>query len=206
MPEEKVIRKFRHKLIDLASAADDVSSKWNLSLRYAHPDHSISVRVLECLDSFADARRGRYANFASLDEPNLTTEEPIKKWWAIVAEEILQKHYYGKPVQKRVEANADIIDSLISSVSTVLYIDESGRTIQDVKSASIRTGQTEVVQKYGRYYALSIVRWLSDLLSDLAHDACYRHNVEAFFGINEYFSSFRVDDSFLKTRKIWPLQ
>ena len=78
--------------------------------------------------------------------------------------------------------------------------------MQDVKSTSIRTGQTEIVQKYGRYYALSIVRWLSDLLSELAHEACYQHNIEGFFGINEYFWSFTVDDSFLKTRKIWPLQ
>lgn len=206
MPEEKVVRKFGHKLIDLANAVDAVSSKWNLSLRYARPDYSICVRILECLDAFADARRGRYANFASLDDPNLTSEEPIKKWWAVVAEEILQNHYYGKPVQKRVETNAGIIDTLISPMSMVLYTDESGRTMQDVKSTSIRTGQTEIVQKYGRYYALSIVRWLSDLLSELAHEACYQHNIEGFFGINEYFWSFTVDDSFLKTRKIWPLQ
>lgn len=206
MPSEKVVRKFGHKLIVLLDAVDEISRKWSVNLRYSRPASSISWKIIECLDAFADARRGRYANFASLDDPNLSSEEPIKKWWDTVAKEILQHHYYGTPVQRRVEANAGVIDSLMSPISMVLYTDESGTTMQDVKSASIRTGQTDVVQRYGRYYVLSIVRWLSELLSELTDNACYQKNIDCFFGVSEYFSSFTVDDTFLKTRKIWPLQ
>jgi len=206
MPEEKVVRKFGHKLLDLADAVDVVSLSSNLNLNYSRPKSPISKNILECLDAFADARRGRYANFASLDDPNLTSEEPIRKWWDTVAEAILQYHYYGRKAQERVEGNANIIDSIISPFSMVLFTDESGSTMQDVKSASIRTGQTEIVQKYGRYYVLTIVRWLSDVLSEIGSIACYQHDIGGFFGINEYFSTFRVDDSFLKSRKIWPLK
>jgi len=206
MPEEKEVRKFGHKLIDLANAVDTIAKEKNLGLRYMRPDTSISVRILECLDAFADARRGRYANFASLDDPNLSNEEPIKKWWDEVAEAILQQHYYGKSAQKRVETNAEIVDSMMSPFAMVLHTNESGRTMQDVKSASIRTGQTEIVQKFGRYHALTIVRWLSGVLAEIAHIACHQHNVGGFFGINEYFYSYTVDDNFLKTRKIWPLK
>jgi len=206
MPEQKEVRKFGHNLIDLAAAVDEIVNKRNLGLRYMRPNSPISVKILECLDAFADARKGRYANIASLDNPNLSNEEPIKKWWDEVAEAILQQHYYGKSAQKRVEANAEIIDSMMSPNTMVLHTDESGRTMQDVKSASIRTGQTEIVQKFGRYHALTIVRWLSSVLAEIGHIACYRYNIEGFFGINEYFYSYMVDDSFLKTRKIWPMK
>lgn len=206
MPEEREVRKFGHKLLDLANAVDEVVNKRNLDLRYTRPATQISEKILECLDAFADARRGRYANFASLDEPNLSSEEPIGKWWNEVAEAILQQHYYGKSPQRRVEANAEVIDYFMSPISMVRHTDENGRAMQDVKSASIRTGQTEIVQRLGRYYALTIARWLSDVLSTIAQAACYQHNVGGFFGINEYFYTYTVDDSFLKTRKIWPLR
>jgi len=206
MPEEKEIRKFGHKLIDLAEAVDTIVQKRNLALKYMRPNTRISSRILECLDAFADARRGRYANFASLDDPNLSSEEPIRKWWDEVAEAVLEQYYYGKSSQKRVETNAAIIDSMISPITMVHHTDESGQHMQDIKSASIRTGQNEIVQKYSRYHALTIVRWLSDVLGTIAHIVCHQHNIGGFFGMDEYFYTYTVDDSFLKTRKIWPLK
>lgn len=205
MPDEKVVRKFGHKLIDLANEVESISEKMQLSLRYSRPTQEIPQKILECLDSFADARRGRYANFASLDNPNLTEDEPINKWWGEVAECILEKHYYGKAAQKRVESRAELIDSMISPFTMVIQTNESGHTMQDVESASIRTGQNAIVQKWGRYHSLTIARWLSTVLSELSHIACYTHNIDGFFGLDEYFYSYTVDDSFLKTRKVWPL-
>lgn len=206
MPKEKEMRKFGHKLLDLSDAVDAIASKRGLDITYARPTTKVSKKILECLDAFADARRGRYANFASLDEPNLSSEEPIGKWWDEVAEAILEQHYYRKSAQRRVEANAEIVDSLMSPISMVRHTDENGRLMHDVMSASIRTGQTEIVQKFGRYYALTLARWFSDVLSEIAHIACYQYNAGGFFGINEYFYTYTVDDSFLKTRKIWPLR
>lgn len=206
MPKEKEIRKFGHNLLDLSDAVDAIASNRGLDVTYTRPTTEVSKKMLECLDAFADARRGRYANFASLDEPNLSSEEPIGKWWDEVAEAILQQHYYGKSAQRRVEANAEIVDSLMSPISMVRHTDENERLMHDVRSASIRTGQTEIVQKFGRYYALTLARWFSDVLSEIAHIACYQHNAGGFFGINEYFYTYTVDDSFLRTRKIWPLR
>ncbi|ENM5768124.1 hypothetical protein [Vibrio cholerae] len=205
MPEEKVVRKFGHKLIDLVDAAGTICSRHNLNLSYKRPDTEVSQKILECLDAFADARRGRYANFASLDEPNLSNEEPIGKWWDQVAEAILQQHYHGKVAQKRVVSNADVVDFLMSPVSIVRFTDENGNPMHDVRTASIRTGQTKIVQKYGRYHALTIVRWLSELLARIGEVACCQHNIGGFFGIDEHFYTYTIDDHFLKTRKIWPL-
>jgi len=205
MPTEKVIRHFGHKLMKLMDAVDAVVEKNSLTLRYPRPTAPICVKIVECLDAFADASRGRYANFAALGDPSLGKEEPIRKWWNVIAEGILQEHYYGKSIQGRVETNARIVDALLAPVSTVHFTNETGDAMQDALTSSVRTGQTKLVQSYGRYYTLMIVRWLSDVFSKLSNLACYTHNVGAFFGSWEYFWTYTVDDSFLKTRKNWPL-
>jgi hypothetical protein len=205
MPTEKLVRQYGHKLSELIETADKVSTIRTLKLDYLRPTDAISQKIVECLDSFADAGRGRYANFAALGDPNLGEDEPIGKWWGEAADLILKEHYDGKSAQKRVEGRASVVDAVMSPVSMVLYFSESGDTMQDVLTASIRTGQTELVQRYGRYYALTVVRWLSEVFSELSRLACYTHNIDAFFGVWEYFQTFTVDDNFLKTRKNWPL-
>jgi hypothetical protein len=204
MPEEKVVRNFGHKLVDLMNAADAVAQKHKMKLAYPRPTSAISAKIIECLDAFADASRGRYANFAALGDPNLGREEPIGKWWGEVAELILEEHYYGRHAQERVETQAKIVEA-ISPVSAVLYINEIGETMQDVLSSSIRTGQTDFVQRYGRYHALTVVRWLALVFSSLSQLASDTHKIEAFSGVYEYVQTFTVDDRFLKARKIWPL-
>jgi hypothetical protein len=101
-------------------------------------------RLLKRLIRFADARRGRYANFLALDNPNLTTEEPIRKWWGEVAEAILKKHYYGTAAQRRVETRAKAVNAMMGNFSFVHLTSETGETMNTVLQSSIRTGQTEL--------------------------------------------------------------
>ena len=101
MPEERVVSRFKHKLVGLMDAVDAVAQNHKLTLEYPRPPTTISVKIIECLDAFADASRGRYANFAALGDPKLGQEEPIRKWWGDVAELILKEHYFGKPAQER---------------------------------------------------------------------------------------------------------
>ena len=198
MPEESVVRRFRHKLVDLTDAVDAVAQNHKLTLKYPRPLTAISVKIIECLDAFADASRGRYANFAAIGDPKLGQEEPIRKWWGDVAELILEERYFGKHAQERVEDAARVVDTLLSP-ATVLYFNETGETMQDILSSSIRAQQTAIVQEYGRYYALTVVRWLADVflhLSDLT-------NSSAFFGMLDFFHIYIVDDKLLRTRRVW---
>ncbi|WP_417686385.1 hypothetical protein [Pseudidiomarina gelatinasegens] len=206
MPNEKEIRKFGHNLLRLTNAVDSIVLDQGLALTYSRPTTEVSSKIIDCLDAFADARRGRYANFVSLDDPNFSREEPIGKWWNEVAEVILKQYYYGKFRQKRVEARAEIMDMLMSPISIICHTDENQNSMQDVRSASIRTGQTEIVQRFGRYNALVIARWLSEVFSVISFKACYQHGVRGFFGIDEYFYTYTVDDQLLKSRKKWPLR
>ncbi len=201
MPKEQKLRKFGHKLLELVNEVDKISKKRSLNLKYTRPNTEISKKILECLDAFADASRGCYANFASLEALNLSNEDTIKKWWDEVRESVLQKYYYGKAIQEKIETNAEFIHWAMSSNSTVIYTNESGEMMLDIKSASIRTGKNGIVQKFGRFHALTIVRWLSNLLSEIARIACYGHNIGGFFGMNEFFALYTADDILLKARK-----
>jgi len=205
MPDEMIVRKYGHGLSRLMNAVDVVGAKYEFKLEYGRPTSSIVVKIVECLDAFADASRGRYANFGALGDPSLGTEEPVGRWWSDVAEDILAAHFYGKPVEARVRQQAGLVDAMMSRFSVVLHTDEKGGAMQDIYTASFRTGQTVVVQKYGRFYSLTLVRWLCDVLSSISRMAFCDYNLTPFFGVWEHFYGYRVDDSFLKRRKVWPL-
>lgn len=87
----------------------------------------------------------------------------------------------------------------------VLFFGEDGKLIDDVRSASERTGQAALVQKYGRYYTLIIVRYIAEIFRKLTHMGAYERGVDALFGHYELFHTFTVDDTFLLNRKVWPL-
>jgi hypothetical protein len=88
----------------------------------------------------------------------------------------------------------------------VRHINEQGAMMMNIATASERTGQTNWARKYGRFYTLLVVRWLSDIFGELVHEAAYRKNIDALFGHDEFFTTYRLPDSFLLTRKLWPLK
>ena len=206
MPEMKVVKKFGHKLVNLLENAKDIEIKHGMTLKYNHPNDLISAKIVDFLDAFADAARGRYANFTVLGDRNLSREEPIVRWWADVATLILGSHYHGEPIEARDEAKAVVVQEMMSESAMVLLANESGDIMQDVHTAFLRTCQTEVVQKFGRFYTLTVVRWLSELFSELAQQACYTHQIDAFWGTWEHLQTYTVSDRFLKNRKVWPLK
>jgi hypothetical protein len=206
LPTQAEVRKYGHDIERLLTSISTISGKHSINLQYSKPTTVISAKIVECLGAFADASRGRYANFAALGDPNIEAQfEPIRKWWAEVAELILREHYYGKYAQRRVENNARIVDEMIGRFSTVLHFDEAGGVMSEIASASTRTGQTKFVQKYGRYHALTIIRWMSNIFCELCRKAYYEFKIVQFFGHHELFWTYTVDDTFLKSRKIWPL-
>jgi hypothetical protein len=179
-------------------------TKHAIKLVYERPNGPICTKIVECLDHFADADRGRYVNFATLRDPNLGNQEPILLWWDQVAKLILEKHYDERK-QERAEAQANLVAQMMSP-AIVLQTDEMGHPIRDVASASVRSSQNDIVRQWGRYYALTIVRWLASALSELASEACHEHGAHAFFGVWEYLQTYALEDSLLRRYKIWPLK
>lgn len=207
LPDQVVVKKFGHKLMALIEKADQIATKHGLALEYPKPADSICWAAVDCLDAFADASKGRYANFEQIGNPAFDpNNEPVNRWWINVVELILDKHYRGKSAEVGVRERAAIIDAMTGSASFVLHINEQGAMMTNVATASERTGQTEWAQKYGRFYTLSVVRWLSNIFDRLVREAAHGKNIDALFGHNEFFTTYQVSDSFLLTRKLWPLK
>jgi hypothetical protein len=204
MPPQAVVAKYGHKLVPLMDGVEAAVSKHAIKLDYTRPSNPICAKIVECLDHFADAGRGRYVNFATLRDPNLGNQEPILLWWDQVAHLILEEHFDERK-QERAEVQANLIAQMMSP-AIVWQADEMGNPIRDVASGSIRSSQNNIAQQWGRYYALTIVRWLANAFSELASEACYKHGVHAFFGVWEYLRTYALEDSLLRRYKIWPLK
>lgn len=206
LPSQAVVRKYGHRLKDLISKVAQIATKRGISVSYLLPTDSICSAVIECLDAFSDASKGRYANFEAIGNPNFNAaNEPVNQWWTEVVEPILEKHYRGKRSENEVKHRASIINAMIGDMTFVLHTSETGAVMSDMETASERTGQTKWAQKYGRFYTLSVVRWLSHIFDEMTHAAGYQPGLDSLFGHYEFFQTYTVDDHFLLTRKVWPL-
>src|SRR5665647_2554836 len=173
-------------------------------LTYAYPDDPITTAIIDCLDLFADAGRGRYANVAALTG-STAKNDPVANWWSTVAERILERHYRGTPRESRDKENITLIEQLVGDSAQVLHHDELGHLMDDIGTASRRTAECAVAQKYGRFYTLRLVRWMSDLYGDIVWAGAYQEGIAILFGHEERVMTFRAPDHFLLTRKRWPL-
>ena len=206
-PDKSQLKAYGHNLIELCDAALKIADKRGLEPTYNFPNQSIHKAILKELDSFADAKKGRYDNFKVLKGvSNQSQFEPLTSWWSNVAEAILKSHYYGKRAENKVEANAKAGDAMVGSFTSVLHFDELGETMESYYIASRHTGKTEIVQKWSRFHSLEIVRGLASIFKVLYFDAAYKDRKDQFFGHWELLYTFLVEDKYLKTRKIWPLK
>jgi len=164
----------------------------------------VNSAIITCLDSFADASKGRYANFEVIGNPAFNqSNEPVAKWWREVIEPILAKHFKGTRAEAVVQHKAQVFGQLLGGSAHVLYFGEDGQTISDVQNASERSGQAPWAQKYGRLYTLQIVRWISDVFEKLTELRGYKVGGETLFGHHEFFDRFRLDDKYLIKQKRW---
>ncbi len=206
LPSGQAIKNYGHNLTNLLTEVGGIATKHNLELTYSRPDDDISNSIIRCLDSFANAREGRYANLNNLDGSNAENEfEPIKKWWNEVATPILGEHYFGTNFEKKVQQDIEqYLKSPTEVAFFIFYMDELGETINTLQDCWARDGQTEIVQKFDLYYTLRIVRWVADVFFILSRNwgwglgECSKF--DALFNHFEHFTMFRSTDEELQKK------
>lgn len=203
-PTDTELRELGHKLPKIVNAVRDIDRKAALELKYPFPDDDMTDAVLDALTMFADASRGRYANFKTIGGAS-SPHDPVIYWWSHVVEPILAAHFHGTARQDRAERDAALVEALIGERSIVLHLDESGQRISDVRRGSYRSSENELAQTYGRFYTLRLVRWMSEVFAELTVPVSGPTGDPALFGHHEILRTFVAPDKYLRTRKRWPI-
>lgn len=151
--------------------------------------------VINFLGKFALS--ARYYNLNFLTGTAAKQTDPIAEWYQDIGANILAAHYSARR-RERVERNASIIDQMLGSFSTVHHTAEDGSPLTDVRSASLRTGENAIVQKYGTFYCTKIARFLYMILYDLNHEAHKARFPLPY--LYEFFFPFMNDDKYLLSR------
>lgn len=188
-----------HKLVSLYERSQEVIDRRSISLRFLpNLENSIHTAIVKILHDFAEG--DRYSN-VNLLVGSRRIGDPIASWF----NEVDLPLFNTRVTQRKKQAianNAAVISRLMSSHARILHTSETGAEITDFEEASNRTGMYEAVAPYRQLYILQIIRYWTELLSELEHLAHGLGKEDIpFFG--EIFGAFYNEDSYLRTRKTW---
>lgn len=201
---DQELRRIGHDISALLNACEPISATYLAGREPGtRPDGAIHRGIVTMLSEFA--RTTRYYNLASLSGAGAAQmREPIEAWWENVGQLILDRHY-SVAQQAKDDAQATLMESLLSDVTMVLHHDEASRRVSTIKAMMARAGATRIVQRYGRLYVMQLIRWLSTIISELSHKGAYELRIEALLGLDEPFRIFRNEDRYLIGRKTWSI-
>ena len=208
-PDKKFIKSmaecYQHKLTPLLSKINDISIEHDLELTCPCLGNNISIKIISCLHSFATAGEGRYFNFSSLFNPNFKPNlEPINKWWQDVAEFIVAEHYYDGEI--KMSDNTKNVLELMKKDHSLFYTNEVGKIMRDRNEISEWDIRTQIVQQFGCFHTLTIVRWMACVFIELSKKNNIEQKNNILFEHSKYFIGFIQSDEHLKITKHWPVE
>ncbi|HXJ01399.1 MAG TPA: hypothetical protein VNH44_09250 [Micropepsaceae bacterium] len=200
-PKDADLRKHGHDLAGLVVLTKTIRQRYKETDEFRkYPADEIVSEVVACLSEFAKATR--YYNLDYLvGGKSVNARDPIGLWFERVGSAVLERHY--KLSQRRKDsAVAAELGSVLDRASHIRFTAEDGSPISDAKSMFAHSARTAVVQKWGQFYAIQLVRYLAVLLMDLSHEA-YKRRFDFVPDMSDHFRVFYNHDSYIKTRKTW---
>ena len=197
------VYKFHHNIIKLINHADQVSKSRKLEIIYERPNSEITKAIIKNIDAFANSH-GRYSNYRCIQNSDHCKNDPISKWWNEVGEAILKDHYYCKSDRFHVEEMACNIKHQIGDSTNLIIFDENRNKITDHAEIIVRLVKVKIVQKFVRYHALSIVRWLSNIYLELSKNSPDHTHKKDFDQSWNFFDNYITDDSLFIQEEAWP--
>lgn len=203
-PEESYIRPFGHKINLLFQKCREIAKTRKLSFDFTYQlDDIIYQNILDILNDFAQSS-GRYYNLNTLFQSNLNKVDCLKRWHEEVDDLIYRDCVTSRKKQK-INNNATMIHELFGSFMMVSHLDETGDRLDNVMSASSKTGIWEAVAPYRQLYVLRIIRYLTEILGELGFRA-QQISITDSIDIPDFleiFALFYNSDSYLRSRKTW---
>jgi hypothetical protein len=202
-PDDAYFRKLGHNIQLLYSEARIVHGRLsNPRGRYEIPSSGLESDIIAFLARFATSARYYNLNFLAGKSQPPQTMDPIAEWATNIGSQILKKHY-SKAMRERDRRNAAMIGAMMEGVSSVRHLSEEGTILDTVEDASLRTGENQIMQKYGTFYCAKIVRLPYMILYDLEY-AAHAVHLDDVPALHEFFFPFLNEDAYLKSRKTFP--
>jgi len=192
----KQMRTHGHKLDGLVAAVDAMNQRRGFD--HSRPNDSIHNAILAVLTEFAT--NGRYHHLDNL-AGRVGGIDPSRLWWETVVVPILDVHY--NPTRKAGdEAMARGLGAEIDKASVVQYSHVDGSAVSSMTDA-LRDGAMMInATPWIRVYTLQIARWLARTMNCLSQES-HKQGDEEVPELHEFFRTFDVDVSYMKTRKTW---
>jgi len=159
-PTDQDLRtRFGHDIRKLFSFAREIHARLpNEGSRFPLNPGGLEDDIIEFFSKFAVSSRYYNLNFLTGRINKTQQVDPIAEWYKKIGSRILMLHYSEAQRQRNIQS-AIIIEHMLGSFTAVLHTTEEGSPLTDVKSASLRTGENKIIQKYGTFYCAKIVRF-----------------------------------------------
>lgn len=202
-PTNQDLRNIGHDQSSLLFKCEKVSISLNPDRDYiVRPNDPIHSGIQEVLSLFAT--KLRYYNLNRLTAATQTQQDPVALWWEKVATPICDRHY-PQQQRRKAESRAALVEHILGDKTVVIHSTETGEGINNLHTLFTHDRKTSVIQKYGQFYTLQIVRWLSSIMFELSHIGAYEKRMETLIGLDEPFSVFLNNDKYLRGRKAWSI-
>lgn len=200
-PDDKYVRAKGHSLLELIKSARDVANRRSLKVGYAYPDDPITDAIVDVLTEFATATR--YYNLDYLTGgKSKDMSDPLKAWYERVGALIFEKHHSAKKRDME-QARAKAIAGVVGDVMSIRFTREDGRPIDTAEAMFSEGPKVELLQKWGQFYCVRLVRYFAVFLSELGREAWGKNEDVPYFSY--FFRVFSNDDAYIKSVKTWKI-
>jgi hypothetical protein len=97
---------------------------------------------------------------------------------------------------------AQELQASMGHVVSGIRFDEAGKSIDTLAEGLIHGAEGRVIQRFGQFYCLQLIRYLAAVLEELRLIS-HRDGLQDIPFSGEIFAWFLNDDAMLKSRKTW---
>lgn len=205
-PDSKTIESYGHKLISLFDAAKAVSTARGLNSLQAFTTDSLSIKILEFLDSFAHSG-GRYSNINKLTgHRHQAMADPIVQWGEI-ADWIIREHATNRQRQQA-KSSGQVMSAALGD-ATLSLINDLNQQRPDIARLLTRASELEVAAKHAIFALVTLIAALSDVLGSVCEYA-WKTNPPAPSGMadvpnmKEFFQFAWPNRKYVMRKRRWP--
>jgi hypothetical protein len=203
-PSNDLLKKnYGHDLDKLFPSVAKIVAERTITAEYTDlPLSEIHKEIISSLTEFA--KTTRYYNLDYLTGGKAAhLQSGSAAWVERVGKLILKKHYSPrKQIDDVIEAQE--LQASMGHIVSGIRFDEAGKSIDTVEQGLIHGAEIRVIQKFGPFYCLQLIRYLGAVLEEL-RSILHRDGSQdiPFFG--DIVEPFLNEDQFLKGRKTWAI-